>query len=163
MCDEESFVSSAALGCIKVPSGAGKMELPVNNEAIGVNLSSREPFWRYEPTALLPVLFIGPVRGRHHRHRWPGPDGACDRSGIRRGALDLQDTGADRLVARRRLVIGSGDGHLYMLDLESGENLWEFDIGVPLSAFPRHCQRQGCDRLPGRYPRLLRVSIPRPR
>ena len=30
VCDEESFVGSAALGCIKVPSGAGKTEIPVN-------------------------------------------------------------------------------------------------------------------------------------
>ena len=28
VCDEESFVGSAALGCIKVPSGAGKTEIP---------------------------------------------------------------------------------------------------------------------------------------
>ena len=27
MCDEQSFVHSATLGCIKVPSGAGKTEI----------------------------------------------------------------------------------------------------------------------------------------
>ena len=29
-CDEERFVGSAALGCRNVPSGAGKMEIPIN-------------------------------------------------------------------------------------------------------------------------------------
>ena len=48
MCGEESFVSSAALGCIQAPSEAGKIEIPVNTEVIGVDLSSREQFWRYE-------------------------------------------------------------------------------------------------------------------
>ena len=31
-----------------MPSGAGKIEIPVNNQMIGVGLSSREQFWRYE-------------------------------------------------------------------------------------------------------------------
>ena len=30
LCDEQSFVCSASLGCIKVPSGAGKMEIPAS-------------------------------------------------------------------------------------------------------------------------------------
>ena len=30
MCDEQNFVRSAALGCIKAPSGAGKTEIPVD-------------------------------------------------------------------------------------------------------------------------------------
>ena len=30
LCDEGSFVASAALGCIKVPFGAGKTETPGN-------------------------------------------------------------------------------------------------------------------------------------
>ena len=30
MCAEQNFVRSAALGCIKVPSGASKSEIPVN-------------------------------------------------------------------------------------------------------------------------------------
>ena len=33
-------------------------------------------------------------------------------------------------------MIDSGDGRLSMLDLESGEKLWEFDTGAPLSASP---------------------------
>ena len=44
-CDDESFAGWAALGCIKV---AGKMEIPVNSEVIGVDLSSQEVLWRYE-------------------------------------------------------------------------------------------------------------------
>ena len=35
LCDEESFVGSTALGCIEVPSGAGKSENP-GKEAICV-------------------------------------------------------------------------------------------------------------------------------
>ena len=140
------------------------MAILVNNEVIGVDLSSREPFWRYEhPQRHVPfyssalsvdgtIVIGGRDRMVHAIDQASGE-----------GRWTLQDAGADRLVARRRLVIGSGDGHLYMLDLESGENLWEFDIGAPLSTFPRHCRRQSCDRLRGRHPRLLRVSIPRPR
>ena len=29
LCNEQNFGRSAALGCIKVPSGAGEMEIPV--------------------------------------------------------------------------------------------------------------------------------------
>ena len=35
-----------------------------------------------------------------------------------------------------RVVIGSDDRRLYMLDRESGEKLWRFDTGAPLSASP---------------------------
>ena len=31
MCDEQNFVRSAALGCIKVAPGAGKTEIPVKS------------------------------------------------------------------------------------------------------------------------------------
>ena len=31
VCDEQKFVRSAAVGCITVPSGAGKMEIPVKS------------------------------------------------------------------------------------------------------------------------------------
>ena len=39
-------------------------------------------------------------------------------------------------AADGRIYIGSGDGRLYVLDLESGDKLWEFDTGAPLSASP---------------------------
>ena len=39
--DEESFVGSAALGCIKVPSGAGKMEIPAKNGLDSYSLHTR--------------------------------------------------------------------------------------------------------------------------
>ena len=39
-------------------------------------------------------------------------------------------------VAGGRVYIGSNDGRLYVLDLESGEKLWEFNAGAPLSASP---------------------------
>ena len=40
MCDEQSFVHSAALGCIKVPSGAGKTEILVYTRVFGEILES---------------------------------------------------------------------------------------------------------------------------
>lgn len=36
--DEQSFVRSAPLGCIKVPSGTGKTEIPVEQQAQPVRL-----------------------------------------------------------------------------------------------------------------------------
>ena len=39
-------------------------------------------------------------------------------------------------AANGRVYIGSGDGRFYILDLKSGEKLWEFDTGAPLSASP---------------------------
>ena len=38
LCDEQSFVHSAALGCIKVPSGAGKTEILVKTQPYGHGL-----------------------------------------------------------------------------------------------------------------------------
>ena len=35
LCDEETLVRSAARGCIKKPSGAGKMEIPDQTPAAG--------------------------------------------------------------------------------------------------------------------------------
>ena len=143
------------------------MAIPVNNEVIGVDLSSREQFWRYEHpqrhfpfySSALSVDGTIVIGGRDRMvHAIDQASGEGRWTFRMRARID-----SSPVAARRRLVIGSGDGHLYMLDLESGENLWEFDIGAPLSAFPRHCRRQSCDRLRGRHPLLLRVSIPRPR
>ena len=90
--------------------------------------------------APLPLLFLRHECRRNHRHRRPRPHGARDRPGDRGGALDVQNPRAridsSPAAAGDRVFIGSGDGRLYMLDLESGENLWDFDTGAPLSASP---------------------------
>ena len=89
--------------CIKVPSGAGKIAIPVNNEVIGVDLSSREPFWRYEHpqrhfpfySSALSVDGTIVIGGRDRMVH------AIDQASGE-GRWTLQDAGADRLVARRR-------------------------------------------------------------
>ena len=35
-----------------------------------------------------------------------------------------------------RFYAGSSDGRLYVLDLDTGEKLWEFDTAAPLVASP---------------------------
>ena len=80
----------------------------------------------------------------------------------RRAALDVHDPRAGRFVARPprdgRVYIGSGDGRFYVLDLATGEKLWEFDTGAPLVRLSRHRRGQGRDRVAGRRALLLRVK-----
>ncbi len=33
-------------------------------------------------------------------------------------------------------TFGSNDGNLYSLDCESGDKLWDYDIGVPVASSP---------------------------
>ena len=35
-----------------------------------------------------------------------------------------------------RVYVGAGDGRFYVLDLKTGEKLWEFDTAAPLFASP---------------------------
>lgn len=39
-------------------------------------------------------------------------------------------------IASDKVFFGSSDGHLYCLDLESGKELWSFNIGVPIMSTP---------------------------
>ena len=39
-------------------------------------------------------------------------------------------------IAGNRVVIGGGDGKLYVLDLGSGKLVWEFESGAGFSASP---------------------------
>jgi len=39
-------------------------------------------------------------------------------------------------VSGGRVFVGSNDGRLYALSLETGEKLWEFNAGAPFSASP---------------------------
>jgi outer membrane protein assembly factor BamB len=39
-------------------------------------------------------------------------------------------------IVGNRVYIGSGDGHLYALDLRSGKELWSFDAGAPIASSP---------------------------
>ena len=39
-------------------------------------------------------------------------------------------------VAGDRVVVGSGDGKLYVLDLTTGRKVWEFESGAPFLASP---------------------------
>jgi outer membrane protein assembly factor BamB len=35
-----------------------------------------------------------------------------------------------------RVIVGSSDGKLYVLDLNSGKKLWEFEAGAPITGSP---------------------------
>ena len=39
-------------------------------------------------------------------------------------------------IAGTRVIVGSSDGKLYVLDLASGKKLWEFDAAAPFPASP---------------------------
>ena len=40
------------------------------------------------------------------------------------------------MIAGNRVYIGGSDGKLYVLDLQSGKSVFEFEAGGPLSASP---------------------------
>jgi outer membrane protein assembly factor BamB len=40
------------------------------------------------------------------------------------------------VIARNRVYVGGNDGKLYVLDLQSGKSVFEFEAGGPLSASP---------------------------
>jgi outer membrane protein assembly factor BamB len=40
------------------------------------------------------------------------------------------------VIAGDRVYVGSNDGRFYVLGLDKGDKLWEFDTGGPLSASP---------------------------
>ncbi len=116
------------------------MEIPVNNEVIGLDRSSREQLWRYEhPQCHVPfyssalsvdgtIVIGGRYRMAHAIDQASGEGRWTFRT---RAQIDSSPA-----VVGGRVVIGSGDGRLYMLDRESGETLWRFDTGAPLSASP---------------------------
>jgi outer membrane protein assembly factor BamB len=37
-------------------------------------------------------------------------------------------------IVGNRVLVGSSDGKLYELDLNSGKRLWEFEAGAPITA-----------------------------
>jgi len=39
-------------------------------------------------------------------------------------------------ISGGRVIVGSSDGKLYMLDAQSGKKLWEYDVGDALTASP---------------------------
>jgi outer membrane protein assembly factor BamB len=44
--------------------------------------------------------------------------------------------GSTPVVDADRVYVGSDNGIFYVLDLQTGKNLWEFKIGVPIKASP---------------------------
>jgi outer membrane protein assembly factor BamB len=34
------------------------------------------------------------------------------------------------------VIVGSGDGRIYMIDLNKGEKIWSYEIGKPISSTP---------------------------
>jgi outer membrane protein assembly factor BamB len=40
------------------------------------------------------------------------------------------------VITGGRVYIGSNDGKFYVLDLQTGAKVWEFEAGAPLSASP---------------------------
>ena len=40
------------------------------------------------------------------------------------------------VVCHARVVVGSGDGRVYVLDLASGRKVWEFEAGGGFTASP---------------------------
>ena len=112
----------------------------LNNEVIGLAISSQEIIWRYEhPQRHFPFyssalnidgkVIIG---GRDRIvHAIDEKSGETIWTFTTRARIDSSPASANG-----RVYIGSGDGRLYVLALNTGEKLWEFDAGAPLSASP---------------------------
>ena len=40
------------------------------------------------------------------------------------------------VIAKDVVVVGSGDGRIYMIDANKGEKIWSYEIGKPISSTP---------------------------
>jgi len=40
------------------------------------------------------------------------------------------------VLAKNTVIVGSGDGRIYMIDLNKGEKIWSYEIGKPIFSSP---------------------------
>jgi outer membrane protein assembly factor BamB len=110
-----------------------------DNEVLGVNLAERKVDWRYEhPQRKFPFYSSAAVTSTR------GVVGGRDKMvhGITlQGKAGWTVTTRARgesspAIADGRVFVGSSDGRFYVLNLNSGAKVWEFNAGGPLSASP---------------------------
>jgi len=40
------------------------------------------------------------------------------------------------VIAKDKVIVASGDGRIYILDLQNGEKIWSYEIGSAISGTP---------------------------
>ena len=85
------------------------------------------------------VLLVGRARERPRRARRPRQERPRDRYGHRQARWSFPTRArvdSSPAIAGDRVVVGSGDGKVYVLDLTTGKKVWEFDAGAAFTASP---------------------------
>jgi hypothetical protein len=89
--------------------------------------------------AAVPLLLLGRAGRGAGGPRGPRPTRARARRGHREGRVDLRHARPGRLVpaiAGGQVFVGSGDGRLYALDLQTGALVASFEAGAGITASP---------------------------
>ncbi len=124
-----------------VTVGAGRVFFGTfNNEVVGLDLSGKRIFWRYQPTERqFPFYSSAAFDGT--RLVLGGRDKAIHALDAKTGKpLWTFPTRArvdsSPAIAGGRAFVGSNDGRFYMLDLASGKKLWDHEAGSPIASSP---------------------------
>ena len=111
-----------------------------DNQVLALDIASRKVQVALRASrSEVPVLFVG---GGGRRHWWcsAAATGWCARStrrpARRAGLMTRARIDSSPAIAGDRVVVGSNDGRLYVLDLATGKEVWEFDAGAGFTASP---------------------------
>ena len=134
-----SVSSDAYTGASPAIRGSSAYYGTFDNEILMVDVSARRVSWRYQhPDRKFPFYSSAAVTadrvvvgGRDKLIHGLSPAGKGIWTFATRARVESSPA-----IAGSRVFVGSNDGRLYVLDLNTGAKLWEFDAGAPLSASP---------------------------
>ncbi|HJZ81821.1 MAG TPA: PQQ-binding-like beta-propeller repeat protein, partial [Pyrinomonadaceae bacterium] len=131
--------SGAYTGASPALGGGAAFYGTFNNEVLMVNLAEHRIAWRYQhPQRKFPFYSSAAVTA--NRIVVGGRDKMVHGVSTAGKGLWTFATNArvesSPAIAGDRVFVGSNDGRLYVLNLDTGAKLWEFNAGAPLSASP---------------------------
>jgi outer membrane protein assembly factor BamB len=131
--------SDAYTGASPAIRGSAAFYGTFDNEVLMVDLANRTISWRYQhPERKFPFYSSAAVTdtrvvvgGRDKVIHGLTPGGKPAWSFATRARVESSPA-----IASGRVYVGSNDGRLYVLDVNTGTKLWEFNAGSPISASP---------------------------